>query len=144
LAYNFKYFINLRTLKLGWHCLVATPWLRSWWQPYSDCRLQTSAGIRDWAQSMGTPIRKFKLTNTIFNNHDNSVYIGNLHTVSTDNPVIMFIFLIHPLVLCWETIPTEMRSWNLHSYITFYHNVLGGQKILCPHHKLDPCIWDTV
>jgi len=22
------------------------PWLRAWWQPHSDCRLQTSAGIR--------------------------------------------------------------------------------------------------
>jgi len=24
--------------------------LRAWWQPYTDCRLQTSAGIRDWAK----------------------------------------------------------------------------------------------
>jgi len=22
-------------------------WLRAWWQPYSDCGLQASAGIRD-------------------------------------------------------------------------------------------------
>jgi len=43
---------------------------------------------------MCTPIRQFKLTNTIFNNHDNSVYVGNLYTVSINNPVIMFVFLI--------------------------------------------------
>ena len=43
----FKYFINLKTLELGWHCPRCPPWLRAWWQPYADCRLQTSAGIRD-------------------------------------------------------------------------------------------------
>jgi len=32
------------------------PWLRVWWQPYSDCRLQTSAGICDW-KFMYTPMR---------------------------------------------------------------------------------------
>jgi len=41
-----KYFFDLQTLELGGHCPVATPWLRAWWQPHSDCRLQTSAGIR--------------------------------------------------------------------------------------------------
>jgi len=32
-------------------------WLRVWWQSYSDCRLQTSAGIRDWTKFMCTVIR---------------------------------------------------------------------------------------
>jgi len=50
----FKYSINLRTKELGEHCPRSPPWLRAWWQPYSDCRLQTSAGIRDWAKFMCT------------------------------------------------------------------------------------------
>jgi len=36
-------------------------WLRAWWQLHSDCRLQTSAGIRDWAKFMCTPIWQYKL-----------------------------------------------------------------------------------
>jgi len=39
---NFRCFINLKTLKLGGHCPVATSWLRAWLLPYSDCRLRTS------------------------------------------------------------------------------------------------------
>jgi len=39
----------MKTLKLGMVLPLCTTWLRAWWQPYSDCRLQTSAGIRDWA-----------------------------------------------------------------------------------------------
>jgi len=35
---HFKCFINLKTLELGVLPLL-TPWLRAWWQPYSDCRL---------------------------------------------------------------------------------------------------------
>jgi len=38
------------------------------------------------------------LTNTIINNHDISVYIVNLHSVSVDNPVIMY---IHSPALSW-------------------------------------------
>jgi len=57
---------------------------------------------------MCTPIRKFKLTNTIFKNHDNSGYTGNLYTVSTDNPVIMFIFLIYSVFFAEETFATVM------------------------------------
>jgi len=53
----FKYFINLKTLELGGHCPRCPSWLRVWWQPYSDCRLQTSAGIRNWTKFMCTPIR---------------------------------------------------------------------------------------
>jgi len=41
-------------------------------------------------------------THTIFNNHDNSV--ENLLTVSTDNPVMMLIFIIYSLVLCWGNV----------------------------------------
>jgi len=51
------------------------PWLRAWWQPYSDCKLQTSEGTRDWAKFMCTPIIQifwFKLTNSViqFNQHN--------------------------------------------------------------------------
>jgi len=53
---------------------------------------------------MCTPILEFKLTNIIINNHDNSVYIVDLCTVSTDSPVIMFIFLIYSLALCWGNV----------------------------------------
>jgi len=38
-----------------------------------------------------------------------SVYLGNLYTVSTGNPVMkMFIFLTYFLALCWETFATVM------------------------------------
>jgi len=105
----FKYLINLKTLEFWWwNCPVGPPWLRAWWQPYSDCELQTRVGIRDWTKFMCTPIRKFKLTNTIFKNHDNSGYTGNLYTVSTDNPVIMFIFLIYSVFFAEETFATVM------------------------------------
>jgi len=43
---------------------------------------------------------RFKLTNTIFNNDEYSIYPENLYTVSTDNPVIMFMFFMYSLVLC--------------------------------------------
>jgi len=39
--------------------------------------------------------------NTIINNHDNSVHTVNLYTVSIGNPIIMSIFLIYSLALCW-------------------------------------------
>jgi len=35
------------------------------------------------------------------NNHYNSIYLVNLFTVSTVNPVIMLIFPINSLALCW-------------------------------------------
>jgi len=77
-------------------------------------------------------MRKFKSTNTIFNNHDNSVYIGNLYTVFADNPVIMLIFLIYSLFFCWRNISNSnvtMKFAQLHYFLS--QNV-GGQKILCP------------
>ena len=53
----FKYFINLQTLELEVALPRCLPWLHALWQPYSDCRLQTSAGIRDWAKFMCASIR---------------------------------------------------------------------------------------
>jgi len=44
----------------------------------------------------------------MFNNHDNSVHNAVLCTVSTDNPVIMFIFLIFPWFYAGETFSTVM------------------------------------
>jgi len=102
---------------------------------------------------MCTPIRKFKLTNTIFNNHDNSVYIGNLYTVSTDNPAIMFIFLIYSLVLCWGNISnsnTSTKFAQLHYFLSqnvggtkdimYPLSLLGGTRCPRPPHKLGPCL----
>jgi len=98
LAYTSRTLLTWKLWNWRWHSPLHSPWLRTWWQPYSECRLQTSTGVRDWVKFMCTPIRKFKWTNTIFNNRDNSAYVGNLYTVSTDNPVIMFIFLNHSMV----------------------------------------------
>jgi len=57
---------------------------------------------------MCTPIWQFKLTITIIDNHDNSLYIVYLYTVSTtDSQVIMFLFLISSLVYAGETFLTE-------------------------------------
>jgi len=44
----------------------------------------------------------------------------------------MFIFLIYSLVLCVETLQTVWNHEICTNYITFYHKMLGGQKILCP------------
>jgi len=46
----------MRTKELGGTLSLFSPWLRAWWQPYSDCRLQTSAGIPDLAKFICTPI----------------------------------------------------------------------------------------
>jgi len=46
----------MKTLELGGHCSRFPPWKRAWWQPYSDCKLQTRAGIRGWSKLMRTPI----------------------------------------------------------------------------------------
>jgi len=75
---------------------------------------------------------RFKLTNTIFNNDEYSIYPENLYTVSTDNPVIMFMFFMYSLVLCWGNISNSKATWNLHNYLSFYDKMLGGQNILCP------------
>jgi len=80
---------------------------------------------------MCTPIRQFKLTNTIFTNHDNSVYIGNLCT--TDNPVIMFIFLICTLVLCWANVShsnVTMKFAHVHHFSS--QNVGGDKRYYVP------------
>jgi len=53
----FKYFINLQILELGVALPRCPPWLRGLWQPYLDCGLQVSAGIRDGAKLMCTSIR---------------------------------------------------------------------------------------
>ena len=37
-----------------WRC-PPSPWLHAWWQPYSNCGLQTSARNREWAKFMCTP-----------------------------------------------------------------------------------------
>jgi len=57
---------------------IALPGYAPCGNTYSDCGLQTSARIRDWAKFMCTSIRQFKLTNTIFN-HYKLVYLGNLY-----------------------------------------------------------------
>jgi len=46
--------------------------------------------------------------------------------VFTDNPVIMFIFLIYSLVLCWGNVSNSNVTMN------FVSQNVGGQRILCP------------
>jgi len=54
--------------------------------------------------------------------YDNSVYIVNPYTVSIDKPVIVSIFLICSLALCWK-FPAVMQPRNLYNYIIFYHKI---------------------
>jgi len=52
LAHTLNILLIWKLWNWGWHYPVAPHWIRAWWQPYSDCGLQTSAGIRDWAKFM--------------------------------------------------------------------------------------------
>jgi len=74
-----------------------------------------------------------QLTNTIFNNLDNSVYIGTLCTVSTDNPVKMLIFLNYSLVLCLGNVCNSnvtMKFARLHYFLS--QNVGETKDIMSP------------
>jgi len=47
--------------------------------------------------------------------------MGNLYTVPTDNPVMMFIFIIYSLVLCWENVSNSnvtMKFTQLHYFLS--------------------------
>jgi len=80
---------------------------------------------------MYTLVRLIQINQDNFiNNHDSSLCIVNLYTVSTNTPTIKFIFPIYSLALCWG-FPTVMEPRNLHNYTIFYHKILGGQNILC-------------
>jgi len=48
--------------------------------------------------------------------------------VSTDNPVIMLIFLIYFLISCWVNVSNSNVTMKFAQYITFYHKMLGGTK----------------
>jgi len=76
--------------------------------------------------------------------HDNSVYIVNLYTVSTDSPVMMFILLIYSLALCWGNVSSSNVTTKFAQLQYFYHKILRGtndimsppvQKLeaICPH-----------
>ena len=70
---------------------------------------------------------EFKLTNTIISNHNNSIHIVNLYTVSIDNPVIMpFIPWIYA---------EGFKQWCNHEIcattLFFITKCWGRQKILC-------------
>jgi len=65
----------------------------------------------------------------MFDNHDNSVYIGNLYTVSTDTPVITFIFLIYALVLCWGNVSKSNVTIKFAQLHYFLSQNVGGDKI---------------
>jgi len=56
LAYISNILINCKLYNRGGIATLPPP-LRALWQAYSDCGLQTSAGIRDWAKFMSTSIR---------------------------------------------------------------------------------------
>jgi len=85
---------------------------------------------------MCTPIRQFKLANIIINNHDNSVYLVNLYTVSADNLVIMFIFLIYSLALCWGNVSNSNVTMKFAQLDYFLSQNIGGTKdIMSPLSK---------
>jgi len=79
---------------------------------------------------MCTPIRSFTLTNTIFKNHDNSGYTGNLYTVSTGDPVLMFIFLIYSLVLCWGKVSNSNVTTKFAQLHYFWSQNVGGTRVV--------------
>jgi len=59
--------------------------------------------------------------------------MGNLYTVSTDNPVITFIFLVYALVLCWGNVSNSnvtMKFAQLHHFSS--QNVEGTKNIMSP------------
>jgi len=68
----------------------------------------------------------FKSTNTIVINHDNSVYIVNLYTVSICNPMIMSIFLIY-----YQAPRLGVFNSNVSTIFVQLNQILGGQKIIC-------------
>jgi len=68
-------------------------------------------------------------TNAIFNNHENLGYIGNLYTVSTDNPVIMLIFLICSMVLCWVNVSNSNATMKFAQLHYFLSQNVGWDKI---------------
>jgi len=52
--------------------------------------------------------------------------------VSTDNPVIMFIFMIYSLILYWGNVSksnAHMKFAQIHYFLS--QNVWGEQNILC-------------
>jgi len=70
---------------------------------------------------MCTPFRLFKLANIIINNHDNSDYLVNLYTVYADDLVIVPIFLIYSLGLCWGNFSNNnvtMKFAQLHYFLS--------------------------
>ena len=79
--------------------------------------------------------------------------MGNLHTVSTDNPVIMLIFLIYSLILCWGNVSNSIVTMRFAQIHYFLSQNVGGDKRYhvppCPNvggtcpprppHKRGPC-----
>jgi len=78
---------------------------------------------------MCTPIRLCKLANIIINNHDNSVYLVNLYTVSADSLVIMPIFLIYSLGLCWGIFCNNNVTMKFAQLHYFLSQNIGRDKI---------------
>jgi len=48
--------------------------------------------------------------------------------VSTDNPVMMLIFLIYSLALCWRNVSNSNVTTKFAQLNYFYHKILGGTK----------------
>jgi len=51
-----------------------------------------------------------------------------MYIVSTDNPVIMLIFLIYSLILCWGNVSNSNVTMTFAQLHTFYHKMLEGTK----------------
>jgi len=63
----------------------------------------------------------------------------NLHTASTDNPVILFIFLIYSLALCWGDVSNSNATIAFAQllYIVFLsQNIRGTNDIMSPCPKV--------
>jgi len=59
-----------------------------------------------------------------------------MYTVSTDSPVIMFIFLISSLALYWGNVFNSNVTMEFAQLQYFYHKILGGTKdIMSPLSK---------
>jgi len=58
-----------------------------------------------------------------------------VHTVSTDNPVTMLIFLIYSLILCWGNVSNSNVTMKFAQCITYLSQNVGRDK----RYYVPPC-----
>jgi len=54
--------------------------------------------------------------------------MGNLHTVSTDNPVIMLMVLIYSLIFCYGNVSNSKVTMKFAQIHYFFSQNVGGTK----------------